>query len=580
MADVRDQISEFDYGKKVEKNLFAEMRDGTRLAVDVYRPDAPGRYPALLSITMYSKDVEDVQYLGRQIGRFNLEYSMVEAGDSEFWTRRGYAHVIADVRGTGNSDGAYQGVLSEQEAQDAYDLVEWVASQEWCDGNVGTVGLSYLAINQYFTAAQQPPHLKAIFPHDGPADMYRDTFYHGGIPAVIPWFLQRAIAARNTVSFAKSNYDEDELRKRVDELVSDEATSFGKSALVLSTLRSPPETRPIIFDALVHPEDGPYWRAISPAEVMHKIDVPTYLGAEMHGQSTPVYLGGTHWGWERILAPKKLAFPPHTTGGNHRPFYQFHDEMLRWYDYWLKGIDNGVMDEPAVKVWVRGREEYRYADEWPILSDIDWTHAYLRSGGRLTVGEPPEDHEGVAQFDYEPILPAIGGQPLDPPPQHLSYVTEPFERDVEVVGPLALYLQATLSADNGDFIISVRDVNPDGTEVPLTRGWLRASHREIDIDRSVVWKPFHPHTNPSPLIPNQRYEFAIELRPLANLFKQGHSLKLEIWPCDYPNPDPAAYDWTQFWGFIHHIPYGKQVSYQVHHDAETPSYLLLPVMRN
>lgn len=183
MTDVNHgQASQPQYDPMVEKDLFATTRDGTRLAVDVYRPDASGQFPAVLSISMYSKDVEDTQYLGEQIGRFNVEYSMVEAGDSRFWARRGYVHVIADVRGTGKSDGAYQGLLSPQEAEDAYDLVEWIASQDWCDGNVGMVGLSYLAINQYFTAAQQPPHLKAIAPIDGPADMYRDGFYHGGIP--------------------------------------------------------------------------------------------------------------------------------------------------------------------------------------------------------------------------------------------------------------------------------------------------------------------------------------------------------------------------------------------------------------
>jgi uncharacterized protein len=564
---------------RTERNLQATMRDGTRLAVDLYRPDEQGRFPAVLSITMYGKDVEQVQYLGRRIGRFNLEYSMVEAGDSQFWADHGYAHVIADVRGTGSSDGAYQGILSEQEALDGYDLVEWVAEQEWCDGNVGMVGLSYLAINQYFTAARRPPHLRAIFPNDGPADMYRDTIYHGGIPSVIPWFLQRAIAARDTVSVAGQLYDQIELDKRVEALLADEGTSFARSPAVLSTLRSRPETRPIIFDILLHPQDGCYWRERSPAEVLHEIEVPTYLGAEMHGQSTPVYLGGVAWGWERITAPKKLAFRPHDSGGNHRPFYQFHDELLRWNDHWLKGIDTGLMDEPPVKVWVRGRERYRYGDDWP-LAETDWTRAYLRGGGRLVAGEPPETAEEPARLDYEPVLPAIAGVPLSPPPPHLEYVTDPFEHDVEVVGPMALYLQATLSGDNGDFIVSVRDVGPDGAEFPLTRGWLRASHREVDPERSVEWRPFHPHTNTHPLTSGTRYEFAIELRPIASLLERGHRLKLEVWPCDYPNPDPAAYDWTQFWGFIHHIPYGKPVAYQIHHTPEAPSYLLLPVIPN
>ena len=584
MADATEkgdkQASQPVHHKKTEKNLSAAVRDGTRLAVDVYRPDAPGAFPALLSITMYSKEVEDLQHLGPSIGRFNLEYSMVEGGDSDFWASRGYAHVVADVRGTGCSEGAYQGILSEQEAQDAYDLVEWIARQDWCDGNVGMVGLSYLAINQFFTAAQRPPHLKAIYPHDAPADMYRDTFYHGGMPSMIPWFLQRAIAARHTVSVTKETTSEDDLRKRVDELLADEGTSFAKSPQVLATLRMPPETRPIVFDALLHPEDDEYWRKRSPSEVMADIDVPTHLGAEMHGQSTPVYLGGVAWGWERIKAPKRLTFWPHTTGGNHRPFYQHHEELLRWYDYWLKGIDNGIMDEPPVKVWVRGREEYRYADDWPIHDNTDWTRFYLRAGGRLSSEAPPDGGEAPATLDYQPLLPAVAGVPLGPPPQHLEYQTDPFDTDVEVVGPLVLNVRALLSGDDGDFIVSVRDVAPDGSEFPLSRGWLRASHRAVDPERSFDWKPYHPHVEPIPVVPNEPVSLAIEIRPLANLFGRGHRIKIEIWPCDYPSPPAGEYDFTQFWGFIHHVPYGKPVTYQIHHDPEEPSFLLAPLMRH
>jgi putative CocE/NonD family hydrolase len=312
---------------------------------------------------------------------------------------------------------------------------------------------------------------------------------------------------------------------------------------------------------------------------MGDIEVPTYLGAEMHGQSTPVYLGGVSWGWERVSAPKKLAFRQTTTGGNHRPFYQWHDDLLRWFDHWLKGIDTGLMDEPPVKVWVRGREAYRHAEDWP-PAEADWTRVYLRAGGRLTPDTPPAGDEDPAVLDYEPALPAIGGQPLSPPPGHLDYLTDPFDRDVEVVGPMVLHLHASLSGDNGDFIVSVKDVDPAGAEVPLTRGWLRASHREVDPARSLPWRPFHPHTDATPVVPGQRYEFAIELRPLANLFKRGHRMKLEIWPCDHPSPDPAAYDWTQFWGFIHHIPYGKPVSYSIHHTPDAASHLLVPVMRD
>jgi predicted acyl esterase len=570
--------SDANYEMTVDRDVSVPLRDGTRVLANVHRPDAPGRFPALVSMTPYCKDVEDLTYLGPKIGRFNLEYAQVEGGDSEFWAAHGYVHVVVEIRGTGNSEGSYHGLLSPQEAPDGYDVVEWTAEQAWCDGNVGMIGLSYLGITQFTTAAERPPHLKAIAPLHSFTDLYRDFSYHGGIPSRSLFSGILLIPARGAFSVAEQRYEAAELQKQVDSLLADKGTNYATNPYLVSTLRSAPETRPITFDGLVHPEDGPYWRERSAAERLHEVEVPTYLGANFHAHSVPVHLPGAVNAWSKISTPKKLSFHKTNHGGVNRPFYEHHDELLRWFDHWLKGEENGVMDEPRVKIWVRGREEYRYADEWPLLTDTDWTRFYLRGGGRLTANEPPASGEAPARMDYEPALPVILPQPVSPPPPKLSYTTEPFETDVEVVGPLALYLQASLSGDDGDFIVSVRDVGPDGAEFPLSRGWLRASHRELDQERSVDWQPYHTHTNPTPLTPNERYEFAIEIRPIANLFKAGHRLKLEILPCDFPSPDPTTYDWTQFWGFVHHIPYGKPVSYDVHHTPDAPSYLLVPVL--
>ena len=559
----------------LERDAYIPVRDGTHLAADIYRPREPGRFPALLSMHPYCKDIEDTLELGPRIGRMSAEFASVEAGDHLFWARHGYAHVIVDVRGAGKSQGRHYGLFSPQEQQDGYDLVEWIASQPWCDGNVGMCGISYLGIIQYLVAAQQPPHLKAIFPHDAWGDLYRDILYHGGIPSVFGFVLDAAIPYREGVSSSAAIYGEQRLASRVQALLEDEATSFSKSPAAIKALKLP-EVYPIAHDTLVNREDGPFWRERSPVHHMHKIRVPVYLGAELHGYPTAMHVPGVTWGWEHIATPKKIAFRPCRVGGLDRPFHEIHDEMLRWFDHWLKGVDTGMMSEPKVKIWVRGREAWRYADEWPLLGDTEWTRLHLHAGGRLGK-EAPAAGEASTKMHYEPALPVTINAPLTPRPEFLSYVTEPFERDTEIVGPMALTLQAALSGPDGDFIVAVKEVAPDNAEFVLTRGWLRASHREVDPQRSKPWRPFHPHTRAVPLEPGRRYDFAIEIRPLANLFKRGSRLKLEIWPWDFPNE--PGYDWTLYWGKGHHIPYGKPVDYEVFHDPAAPSALLVPVMK-
>jgi predicted acyl esterase len=174
-----------------------------------------------------------------------------------------------------------------------------------------------------------------------------------------------------------------------------------------------------------------------------------------------------------------------------------------------------------------------------------------------------------------PVL--INPEPLSPPPPSISYLTEPFSEEVEIIGPMALTLHASLSGEDGDFIVTVADVDSSGSAYVLSRGWLRASHRELDQERSQPWQPYLTHTNPTPVSPGEVVEYAIAIQPIANRFPAGHRLKLEIWPCDYPNED--YYDWTQYWGSCQHIPYGKPVSYEIVHSAAHRSHLLVPEIR-
>lgn len=564
----------------VEKDVFAKMRDGVRLAVDIYRPDAPGRFPALLAMSPYTKEIQSlVETLPRGLG-MNAEFAMVEAGDSEYLVRSGYVHVIADVRGTGKSEGEYFNWISEKEQEDGYDLVEWIAQQPWCDGNIGMIGISYYAFIQYLVAAQQPPHLKAIFPLDGWGDTYRDIAYHGGIPSVFPCILHRVIFANKSVCISKLIYSEEDLKGRVEELRKDAGTNYNNSPYIVGVLASP-DAFPSAFDFLVNRLDGPFYWERSPAVKMDRIKAATYLATELHGYPVCMHQpGATTWGWEKIQAPKKLTLLSDggPGGPEERPFHKFHDEIVRWFDYWLKGTDNGIMKEPPVKIWVRGAERWRYEHEWPLVEKTRWAKYYLKAGKLLQDEIAPRTNESPDILQYKPVLPTIYGSfPLSPKPDHLTFVSESLEKDIEIIGPICLYLYATLTSEDGDFIVVLKDLSPDGSVFTLTRGWLKASHRETDGERSRPWRPYHSHTNPIPVVPGKVYEYAIEIQSIANLFKSGHKIQLEIWPCDWYGPG-EPYDWTLMWGLVQHIPYGKEVTYEIHHTPQYPSYLLLPII--
>ena len=173
-------------------------------------------------------------------------------------------------------------------------------------------------------------------------------------------------------------------------------------------------------------------------------------------------------------------------------------------------------------------------DEWPLLSKTNWSKLYLHEGGALSEAAPDSD-EPADTLHYNKALPVFG-PPLSPKPDILSYETQPFQEDFQVIGPIALYLNASLTSGDGDFLVNIQDVEPDGTGTVLTRGWLKASHREVDESKSHPWRPYHPHVNPQPVPEGEVLEYAIEIQPIANVFKAGHRLRLEIWPCDWRDP--------------------------------------------
>src|SRR5579875_325177 len=573
-------MAEHDCEVLIERDVYVTMRDGVRIAVDIYRPqDSQNKkFPALLAMSPYSKAAQDVALYPKELG-MNGELAGMEAGDSGFFVSRGYAHVIADVRGTCKSEGEYVNMFSEKEQQDAYDIVEWIADQPWCDGNVGMVGISYFAVIQYLVAAQQPPHLKAIFPFDGWGDLYRDITYHGGIPSVFACGLQKEIFAHTSRSVSRQMYSKEELDRRIKNLLDDEGTNYKRNPNIIGQLEAP-DAFPIGFDYLMNRVDGSFYRERSPNSKMDKIKVPTYLGSTLHFYPVCMHLpGATTWGWDLINAPKKLLlFSEAKNGGQEdRPWTSrsMLEEVIRWFDHWLKGVENGIMDEPPVKIWVRGKGEPRYSDEWPLIKLTKWSKYYLHSNSMLTKDDDFSSNDSPEVFEYKVTLPIVyGSTPISPKPNFLSYSIG-FDRDTEIIGPMSLELYASLSTDDADFIIVVKDVGPTGTFTTLTRGWLKASHRKLDSGRSKPWRPYHLHTDVDPVPLGQVNAYSIEIQPIANLFKKDHKLQLELWPCDWYDP-AQPYDWTLFWGLVHHISYGKDTTYTIFHDQEHPSHLLVP----
>ncbi len=382
------------YGIKVEKNVRVKMRDGLCLAVDVFRPDAEEKFPALLSMSPYSKDIESLKIPPAPMPGA-AEYSHIEAGDTEYFVCRGYAHIIADVRGTGYSEGRYD-ICSTKEQEDGYDLVEWIAQQQWCDGNVGMVGISYLALIQYLVAAQQPPHLKAIFAHDGWNDMYRDVSHHGGIlmHGWLPGWMEH-IVAWDPVPVSTVMYSKEELSRRVEKCKNNEVVN--KFPFLYAALEFP-QLRPIVFDWFINEFDGPYYWERSAYTKFDKIKVPVYLGSQFYSYAVMIHLPGAFRAYASINTPKKLVIRKTAPG---RPFYDFHDEIVRWYDHWLKGINTGIMDEPPVKIWVREAEKWKYGQEWP-LAETKWTDYYLGANNHLMEKTPIKEEEPDS-FNHKPV---------------------------------------------------------------------------------------------------------------------------------------------------------------------------------
>ncbi len=553
MENWQQRISKAEHRLLEERNRFVAMRDGTRLACDVFRPDAPGRFPALLSLSLYGKEVQRITDDRRPLSPRHGNGGQ-EAGDTRFFVSRGYAHVVADARGAGDSEGEYdfQGRL---EQQDGYDLVEWIASQPWCDGSVGMLGMSYFAVVQHLVAAQQPPHLKAIAPYEAYTDRYRHSVYHGGLlneGFFHQWWGHVSIGAMRPLMFRYLS--EGEIRRRIAAL---DATPEIQDSPYLHLQLKYPEKNPLLFDFLVEPNDAPYYRERSACTMFDRIKVPALL--MVRWSAWDIHLPGAFQAWQGLAGPKKMIiFETLESTGPRRPWRDHQDVLLRWYDHWLKGNDTGMMDEPPLRLLIKGRDEWRDEREWP-LARTQWTRFWLQAGGGLA-REPGAD--GADSFVSDPYL--VPGKPSP----SLRYATPPLERELEITGPGALTLSASIDRPDTGWIVNLKDQAPDGATRMVTKGWLRASHRKLDAARSKPYQPRHPHDERVPVPLGEPIEYAIELREMCMTFREGHRLVLEIRAQDSLAEEPIWYHQTN----------ALPTRHTVHCGAVRASHLLLPVI--
>lgn len=539
------------------------MSDGERLCIDVFRPSGAGKYPALLGMSPYGKEIQSLP-MAPQPPTSPVYSRQIEAGDPRSLTGHGYAHIIADVRGIGKSTDVYRGWMSADEARDGYDLIEWIAGQPWCDGNVGMVGVSYYGAIQLAVAATRPPALKAIMPFNAPADFYRECTYHGGILQTFFNYLYRM-----------------PIRGRLQSAVVERSTAEELAALIARFAADPdlqqypdlynavvnPDRVPGFFDIVVQPYDSAFYRERSPNATYDKITIPAYVGSGWWAYGH-MHLRGAFDNFVGLSGPTKIYIEGRTE--SPAPLGdEFNDEVVRWYDYWLKGIETGILDEPSLKLELRGGTGPRLGSEWP-LPQTAWTELYLRRWGRLSA--TPETEAGNPDhFVQQPVTQTATVASVE-------YVTEPLTTPLELTGPVALALFAAIDRTDTNWIVALSDVAPNGREVEIARGFLKASHRATDAARSTTWHPYHPHREAVPVAPGEAIEYAIDLTPLANVFRSGHSIKLTIACLDHAYWPPAD---LEIGGANHmpwHVARSEAVGHQIFHDSRRPSRLLLPVI--
>jgi len=507
-----------------DENIRIPMPDGVELVADLFRPAGLGPVPVLVSWAVYIKDTE----------RLGGGPFIDESGVSPLVIKSGYAVLRVQPRGTGLSGGATPDeFMSTGEVMDCHETIEWAARQPWCDGKVGMTGMSYFAIAQLLVAGTRPPSLTAIFPYKGMTDGYRHGFYKGGAPfsGIIELFAAfEKVVPPKIPSVARHLLSHVLNSPRFEKEMSDPAKTQKEIRGFLKTRPPPPAAVRGYIDRMFDRtfDDGDYWARRSAYPNLDKIDVPICIATDFGAQD--LHFFGAFELWHKVKSEKCMFIgPPEYIF----PWSNYQHELKAWYDWRLKGIDNGYADLPPVRYWLRGANRWESASDWPI-PDADPLTLYLAAGAgtsresQALASEPPD--ASSQSYLAIPSTSYYVAQVDELEAQVLRFSTAPFEVDSEIVGPVRLDLTLSATALDTYVIARLSDIAPDGTRTKLSWGWLLASHRTIDLARSNPTEIVHDHSSAAAkqLIPGQPTQLSFSLNPIANLFKPGHRLELEI----------------------------------------------------
>ncbi|RLV08806.1 X-Pro dipeptidyl-peptidase domain-containing protein [Streptomyces griseocarneus] len=515
-------------GLVIDYDVAVPTRDGAELLANVYRPEhAEGPLPVLIAWGPYGKHGGRSTAPSRSatsgVRHEQLsQYCAIEAPDPQFWCPNGFAVMYVDPRGTWGTKGDYT-LASEQEARDFHDAIEWAGTRDWSNGKVGLSGVSYLSIAQWRVAATRPPHLAAINPWEGLTDFYRDIAYHGGIPET--GFMETF--ARKSLGYSST---------RVEDL------------------------EPL---AKEHPFYDGYWQA--KVADLEAVEVPAYVVASWSNQG--LHGRGTLEGYKRISSRQKWL----EAHGRKTWQYYYEPESLEnqrlFFEWALKGIDNGWTDRPKVLTEVREQHSvgtFTAETEWPIAR-TEYTPLYLDT---VTTALSEKPSETAAALRY----PAQGEN-------NRARFRHVFTERTRLTGhaKLRLWLEAD-GSDDADLFVVLRKLDRVGEPVPfpffalydngpVALGWLRASHRALDPEKSTPAQPWHPHDREERLEPGVPVPLEIEIWPSSTLFEEGESLELIVQGSDFMTNVLPGHRVTRNAGA--HI---------IHSGGEYDSHLLVPVI--
>jgi putative CocE/NonD family hydrolase len=539
----------------IDFNRRVPMRDGVELSADVYRPDTAGRFPVVLMRTPYTKP------------------GALAAGRN--WASRGYVFVALDVRGRGDSDGEW--VPYRNDGRDGYDAIEWCAAQPWSTGKVGTIGGSYNGRIQWLTAVLQPPHLAAMIALVTPSDPFVEWPTGLPLPMDISWYhftaghvLQNLAAVDwATVMRHQPMYTMDSAAGRPNRYWREE---------------------------IDHAQLSEWWEPLRYQDKYDRVQVPVLHVSGWYDDEqvgTPLnFIGMTTHGPDSVRSRQHLLMGPWPHAVNSTSVLGTVDfgpsgridltgEELRWFDHWLRGVENGVMQEKPVRIFVMGTNAWTSEDAWPIAR-TRWTRYYLHSGGHANgaagdgslsaaapVREPPDsylaDPADPVPFITEPSFAQIGGpddyQQVERRSDVLVFTSDTLARPMEVCGPIRARLFASSDGPDTDFMVKLLDVWPNGYVERLIDGMVRGRFRD-GMDR------------PSPLVPGRIYPYDVDAWNTCQTFLPGHRIRVEVASSAFPkydvNPNTGAALGKSTGGRVAHNA--------VFHDREHASYVLLPVV--